>query len=205
MPRDPPRREQPERASSARPKATASLRRLLSGGDRRSVAGSERARALVEADPGRVSELAELAEDGDWIVSMRAMDLLEKLAHEHPDWVQAHKRLFIGPLADSDKWEIRLQVVRALPLLTWTPRERKRALEILRRDLAHSQKFVRAWALDSLAIFAENDRELVPTVARAIRDFERSGTKSLETRARHIRRRFSQVEAGNRARQLLQR
>ena len=45
------------------------------------------------------------------------MDLLEKLAHEHADWVQPHKRLFIGPLADSDQWEIRLQVVRALPLL----------------------------------------------------------------------------------------
>jgi hypothetical protein len=24
-----------------------------------------------------------------------------------------HKRLFIGPLADSDKWEMRLQIVRA--------------------------------------------------------------------------------------------
>lgn len=83
---------------------------------------------------------------------MRAFDLLEKIAHEHPDCVQPHKRLFIGPFADSDKWEVRLQIVRALPLLKWTFGERKRVVAILRRDLEHPQKFVRAWALDSLAM-----------------------------------------------------
>ena len=87
------------RTRSPRSKADTPLKSLLSGGDRRSVARSERARALVEADPRRVSELAALAEDGDWLVSMGAMDQLEKLAHAHADWVQPHKRLFIGPLA----------------------------------------------------------------------------------------------------------
>jgi hypothetical protein len=167
-----------------------SLRSQLSGGDRRSVAGSERARAVVEADPRRVAALVALAEEGDWLVSMRAMDLLEKLAHEHPDWVQPHKRLFIGPLADSDKWEIRLQVVRALPLLCWTSRERERVVEILRRDLEHRQKFVRAWALDSLEIFAREDRALAPVVTRAVEAFERSGSKALQARARHVRKRI---------------
>lgn len=172
------------------PNTKDSLRRLLSGIDRRSVAHSKRARALVEADARRVAELAELAEDGDWLISMRAMDLLEKLAHAHSDWVQPHKRLFIGPLADSDKWEIRLQVVRALPLLMWTARERKRVVEILRRDIEHPQKFVRAWALDSLATFALGDRKLMPVIARAIDDFERLGSKALQTRARRVRERI---------------
>ena len=168
----------------------ASLRRLLSGGDRRSVAQSSRARSLVEAEPGRVAELAALAQADDWLVSMRALDLLEKLAHEHPDWVEPHKQLFIGPLADSDKWEIRLQVVRALPLLPWTARERRRAVEILERDLEHPQKFVRAWALDGLATFALDDRALLPLVTRAVAACERSGSKALETRAREVRKRL---------------
>lgn len=176
-----------------RSNATVSLRELLSGGDRRSIARSRRARELVEADPKRVAELAELALDGDWLVSMRALDLLEKLAHRHADWVQPHKRLFIGALADSEKWEIRLQVVRALPLLSWTPRERRRVLEILSRDVEHPQKFVRAWALDSLATLALEDRRLTPIVARALDDFERSGSRALQTRARHIRERMGQA------------
>jgi HEAT repeat protein len=144
----------------------------------------------VSSEPGRISELARLAEDADWLVSMRAVDLLEKLAHESPDRVQPYKKLFIGPLADSDKWELRLQVVRTLPLLEWTARERERVLEILVRDVKHPQKFVRAWALDSLAAFAEEDSKLLPIVKRALEDCERSGSKALETRARHIRARL---------------
>lgn len=166
------------------------LRRLLSGGDRRSLAGSERARALVIADPKRVAELASLARDEDWLVSMRAVDLLEKLARLRADWVQPFKKLFIGPLADSDRWEIRLQIVRALPFLNWTPRERTRVLEILRRDVNHPQKFVRAWALDSFALLAERDETLCPSVSQHLASFERSGSKALSTRAKKIRERL---------------
>jgi hypothetical protein len=118
------------------------------------------------------------------------MDLLEKFAHQRPDWVQPFKKLFIGPLADSDKWEVRLQIVRALPLLKWTPREQTRVIEILSRDVEHPQKFVRAWALDSLATFAEADTRLRPTVMRALEQFEESGSKALAARARQVRARL---------------
>jgi hypothetical protein len=173
----------------------ADLRTLLTGGDRRSLARSARALALIEAHPARIAELARLAMDIDGLVSMRAMDLLEKIAHSHPERVQPHKQLFIGPLADSERWEIRLQVVRALPLLTWTPGERRRVIEILRRDLRHVQKFVRAWALDSLAIFACGDAGLRRVVLSHARTFERSGSKSLATRARRVRERLSRTAA----------
>lgn len=166
------------------------LRALLSGGDRRSVAKSARAREILERTPERIGELAHLAGDSDWLVSMRAIDLLEKVAHERPDRIQPFKKLFIGPLADSDKWEVRLQIVRALPLLKWTRRERARAVQILRRDIDHPQKFVRAWALDSLATFALDDAALRPIVLNALEDFERSGSKALEARARQVRARF---------------
>ena len=174
-----------------RPRPAISLRGLLSGGDRRSLARSARASALVNAKPERISELAALLKDDDWLVVMRALDLLEKLAHQHPDWVDPYKRLFVGPLADSEKWEIRLQIVRLLPLLDWPPRDRPRVLEILRRDLEHTQKFVRAWALDSLATFAHEDRSLLAIVTSQLESFERSNSKALATRARLIRARLS--------------
>src|ERR1041385_5792883 len=85
------------------------LRRFLVGGDRRSIAHSARARARVEKNPRLVKDLAALTKDGDWLVQERAPDLLEKFAQEHPDWVEPYKRVFLGPLAESDKWEIRLQ------------------------------------------------------------------------------------------------
>jgi hypothetical protein len=167
------------------------LRPLLAGGDRRSIADTERARAIILADPERVGELASLARDPDWLVSMRALDLLEKLAHTNADWVQPFKALFIGPLADSDKWEIRLQVVRALPLLAWTPDERERVIAILRRDVDHPQKFVRAWALDGLAALAGDDANLRRLAFEYVEQFEGSGSKALATRARNVRERLS--------------
>lgn len=178
-----------QQQGSYRPVA-APLRRLLAGGDRRSIAKSERARTLVRRAPARVAELAALAHDSDWLVAMRAVDLLEKLAREHPAWVQPHKRVFLGPLADAEQWEIRLQVVRVLPLLRWTPRERKRVVEILERDVNHPQKFVRAWALDGLASYAGRDDTLRDAVRRHLAAFERSGSKALATRARLIRARL---------------
>ena len=174
-----------------RKKSSPSLRPLLTGGDRRSVARSERVHQLVIRSPERIAELALLARDSDWLVSLRAMDLLEKLAHEHAAWVEPYKELFIGPLADSEKWELRLQVVRALPLFEWSARDRRRAVRILRRDIEHPQKFVRAWALDSLATFAGRDTSLRRTVLNAVRDFETSGSKALESRARRIRERLA--------------
>lgn len=147
-------------------------------------------KTLILARPERVAELAALAEDEDWLVSLRAMDLLEKLVHEHADWVQPYKRLFIGPLAESDKWEMRLQVVRALPWLKWTRAERKRAVAILLRDLEYPQKFVQAWALDSLARFAQDDVTLVPVVRGYLELFENSSSPALAARARAIRGRI---------------
>jgi hypothetical protein len=171
--------------------ADTDLRPFLAGGDRRSSARSPRALALVTADPARVGDLVALAGDEDWLVSMRALDLLDKLAHLHPEWVRPHKRVFIGRLADSDKWEIRLQIVRALPLFAWTGAAKRRAIEILKRDVEYPQTFVRAWALDSLSIFAQKDRALVPVVRRGLKSFEASGSKALAARAKHIRARVA--------------
>lgn len=171
--------------------STLQLYTLLSGGDRRSIADSNRVRQLVERDPSLIEDLVALTNDENWLIVQRALDLLEKIAHEHPDWVEPYKRLFVGPLADREQWEIRLQVVRALPLFRWTPAQAHRVDAILRENLEFPQTFVRAWALDSLARFSEHRRKLAPVVERYLREFERSSSKALQARARHIRERLA--------------
>jgi len=166
------------------------LRPLLAGGDRRSQARSTDVLARVHADNALVGGLVALVGDDDWLVSMRALDLLEKLAHTHPSWIAPHKRVFIGAAADSDKWEVRLQVVRALPLFEWAGADERRVLKILQRDVAHPQTFVRAWALDSLATFASRKPRLKPVVRRHLRLFDRSGSQAVAGCGRHIRERL---------------
>jgi hypothetical protein len=158
---------------------------------------------LIENDPSLVIEVAALTADEDWLVNQRALDLLEKLAHEHADWIAPYKEIFIGPLAASDKWEIRLQIVRALPLFHWSPTQADRVEEILLENVSFPQTFVRAWALDGLATLAERKIRLMPIVRRYLRDFERSPSKALQARAKQIRARLGrQDDAQNRRRSL---
>jgi len=174
-----------------RPRSTPrqSIRELLSGGDRRSIAQSSRVRAMIERNPSLVGELAALTRDEDWLVGQRALDLLEKLARDHPGWVEAHKTVFIGGAPESDKWEVRLQVVRALPLFRWTPTQQRRVEAILIENLTCPQTFVRAWALDGLATLAQRRPRLRPIVEQHLHAFERSSSKALQARARNIRAR----------------
>jgi len=176
------------------------IRSLLSGGDRRGIAQSHRVRTLIESDPSLVSDLAALAEDKDWLVTQRAVDLLEKLAHEHADWIEPHKKIFVGPLAESDKWEIRLQIVRALPLFRWTPTQWRRVEAILLENVSFPQTFVRAWALDGLATLTARRVALMPVVRKHLREFERSPSKALQARARQIRARLARAAPPRRKR-----
>lgn len=164
-----------------------SIRALLSGGDRRSLAHSKQVRAMVEENPRRIVELVRAARSRDSLVAMRAIDLLEKFAHAHNDWVKPHKKIFISSLADSEQWEVVLQVVRALPLFNWSSLESKRVVHVLKRHVQHPNLFVRAWSLDSLATFAMARASLRPFVERTLTEFEASGSRALASRARHIR------------------
>ena len=89
------------------------IRRLLRGGDRRSIADSNRVRGLVEANPALVDEVAILTDDPDPLVVQRALDLLEKLAHHHPEWVEPHKTRFIpGAEHPEPEQDLRLPVLQ---------------------------------------------------------------------------------------------
>ena len=181
----------PDGANNAGVAHASYLRQFLSGGDRRTIANSKQARTALEQNPALVSELAALTNDADWLVVQRALDLLEKLAHDHREWVEPHKKIFIGPLAESDKWEIRLQIVRALPLFRWTLAQARRVEAILIENVSYPQTFVRAWALDGLATLAQKRPKLLPLVQRTLRSFERSDSKALQARARQIRARLA--------------
>lgn len=122
---------------------------------------------------------------------MRAKDLMEKLVHEHPEWRQPYRNMFIGPLAGHQSWEIRLQIARALPLLRWTPAERRQVVTFLLGYVKHPQKFVKAWSVDGLSRLAVGDAPLTRVVEGLIDDLENSGSPALRSRSRQIRTRLN--------------
>lgn len=167
------------------------LRELLTGGNRLTIADSNLARAIVEADLSRLPEIAALVDDENPLVAQRALDLLEKFARSHNALVVPHKGHFIGPLADSDRWEVRLQAVRGIPAFRWRGAQAERARQIIVESLRFPQNFVQAWAVDGLARMAERDKSLQPLLRRTLSEFERSGKRSLQARVRQIRLRLA--------------
>jgi hypothetical protein len=76
-------------------------------------------------------------------------------------------------------------------MFAWAKTQQKRVERVLLRDVEHPQKFVRAWALDSLATLAQRNPALLPRVRELLTSFARSGSKALATRARRIEDRLS--------------
>ena len=89
--------------------------------------------------------------------------------------------------------EIRLQVVRALPLFRWTPTQMRRVEAILTANVSFPQTFVRAWALDGLATLSVRRPKLASLVMRQLAAFEQSSSKALQARARAIRERLTET------------
>lgn len=166
------------------------LRDFLTGGTRLDQARSSHVLAMALKDQEAVAELARLCDDPDRLVAMRSLDLMEKIARVDRPLVEPYKSVFLGPLARSDMWETRLQIARAIPLFAWSPADRKRATETLVRYIEDHQKFVKSWALDSLAIFSETDPSLRPLVDLKIDEFLGSGSPAMRARAKAIAKRL---------------
>jgi HEAT repeat protein len=168
------------------------LRDLLTGGDRRSVAQAEEALAIARQDRKAVNELARLTTDPDPLVASRSLDVLEKLVHEVPEWVEPHRMVFLHNV-DHEYWEARLQCARAIPLLNWNPNERIKLIKSLRQRIDDDQKFVRCWALDSFAQLVGDDTDLREELDRHLASFLNSGVPSMVARARAIVKRMTRA------------
>lgn len=158
----------------------------LQGGDRRSIGRSDEVVAQVLADPALLAPLAEGLLADDPLVRMRAADALEKVTAQHPDWLQAHKALLLGEAARLDQQEVRWHVAQMLPRLELSAGERARAVAILRADLDHESRIVRAFALQALSELADRDPAQRQEVLALLEELSVTGCPAVRSRARKL-------------------
>jgi hypothetical protein len=156
----------------------------LAGGDRRSLGRTEEVVAQVRADPARFPELFACLFSPDDVVRMRAGDAIEKVSRTHPHLLGPYRERLLSDVAAIDQPSVRWHLAQMLPRLALTAAERRRALAILRGNLARpGDRIVLACTLEALAAFARDDpglrRELVPI----IRDRASSDRPSVAKRA----------------------
>jgi len=82
-------------------------------------------------------------------------------------------------------WAMHLQIVRLLPRLTWTGEEYQLVLAYLFKQAEGANRFIKAWALDSLATFAQTDPTIEPRVVQMLVDAMEMGSAAIRVRARH--------------------
>lgn len=155
---------------------------LLSGEDRRSVAGIAEVVAMVELDQEAKSELRDCFEVENPLVVMRAMDAVLKLVKNSgsdADW----NSVVLKDWKEFELWELRLCQAQLLGLLNFNDQEKEIAQRRLRNLIDNpSEKFVWAWSIDSFALIAKGDKELEHEAWKHIETGMSSGFASVVAR-----------------------
>lgn len=172
----------------------APIAKTLSGGDPRSLGRAEKVVELVLESPGRLAELFECLWSEDETLRMRASDALEKVCRRRPELLVPFTRRLLPEVPKipqpSVQWHL-AQILAGLPL---HGDDRRRAIAVLRRDLArYDDWIVTNLTLEALASFARPSPRMHKSFARLLMDYVNSPYKSVAKRAGRILAEFAQT------------
>jgi HEAT repeat protein len=120
------------------------------------------------------------------MIEERAKEL-ERASRTDPSVLNREELL---ALMGDGPWSARMHVCRMLPRLGWPADEYKLIRAFLFEQVADSNTFVRAWALDALASFACTDPSIRSKVLKMIEEALSAGPPSIRVRAREGLRRL---------------
>jgi len=115
---------------------------------------------------------------------------LERSSRSKSD-LAAYREAVFDSLEPDEDWAIRLQIVRLLPRFEWSRSETAKVVEYLLSEVRKDNLFIRAWALDSLSIFALREVSLREEVVQLSTEALGSGSAAVKVRARKALQRLS--------------
>lgn len=165
---------------------------LLSGGNPRKLRNVDLVVGTVLADPDRLDELIGCILTGDDdMVRMRAGDALEKVGRAQPSLLQPYVPLLLGDMSAIHQPSVQWHVAQMLGHVRLTVPQHRQAVRLMLKNLDESADWiVLNCSLDTMAVLARADPDIVDSFRRQLRRHERSGYKSLASRARRLRAEF---------------
>lgn len=161
----------------------------LKGGDLRSTGMVEQLLPFIK-NQAKFDELFSHISNDDRIVTMRAVDAVEKLSATNPGFLAKHKTSILSFLDQSShiefKWHVALLVAR-LPLTTIEKMQVWAKLKKWATDVSES-KIVRVNALQAMAELSQNDQELKDSLMPLFNKIEKEKVPSLVARIRKLRK-----------------
>jgi len=162
------------------------IRKLLAGGDRRSIGRSAQVVADVLAHPERFGAVIDAISDDDPVIRMRAADVAEKITAQRPELLGAYKRLLLDDLARASQAEVRWHVAQMLPRLTLAEGDHHAAVAILVDYLDDHSRIVTVNAMQALTDFARADASLRPRVIELLEPLTERGSPAIRARGRKL-------------------
>jgi len=126
----------------------------------------------------------------DRVIRGHAWSQLERSSRSKSD-LAAYREAVFDSLEPDEDWAIRLQIVRLLPRFEWSRSETAKVVEYLLSEVRKDNLFIRAWALDSLSIFALREVSLREEVVQLSTEALGSGSAAVKVRARKALQRLS--------------
>lgn len=141
---------------------------LAEGGKLNTLGRAKEVLEIVLADQSRLDELYQcLFEDDAWL-RMRAIDTLEKVCRQHPDWLLPYVDRLLHEVADIDQASIQWHLAEMFREVELTPTQRQQAISIMKRNLASKDAdwIVASNTMTTLAQFVKSGylkaSELIP-------------------------------------------
>lgn len=134
------------------------LLKSLLGGDRRSVAGVERAVEAVLMQPALLAVLFDGLYSDDALLRTRCADAIEKVTAAHHDWLLPFKAALLGPLAAQTQKEVRWHVAPLLARLPLSEDEARGVIALLLEYANDANTIVRTTAMRVLTDMASRNR-----------------------------------------------
>lgn len=108
------------------------LHRVLGAGDLRSAGKTENIIKQAQSSARLRKKLFSLLDDDNRLIRMRTSDVLEKVTHDHPEWLLPHRALLLSVMQKYEDKELRWHLVQLAGRTDWTTAQRKVIIRLLR-------------------------------------------------------------------------
>lgn len=160
------------------------IEKLLSIGDLRTAGKSEEVIKLVLANPKLFDNVVNSILSDNPGTRMRAIDAVEKISIDHPEWLKPYKNLFLTKIVEIDQKEVKWHVAQILPRFTLTQIERENVFNLMLRYLDDKSQIVITFAMQALADIAMQDTSYIDNVRRIVQNLMENGAPSQKSRGK---------------------
>ena len=162
------------------------LKQLI-GGDLRSIGrGNEVVQQILD-NPQLFPDVFEGLTSDEPIIRMRSADVIEKVAKQHPEYLQPFKSQLINEISRIDQKEVQWHVAQMFAYLTIDQSERDTIMNILLTYLSQDTgAIVKTFSMQTLAIFAERYPDIRPEIIELIECLMKTGSPAIITRGNKL-------------------